>query len=84
MESKLQSYVGNISTAVNFVNRSTRLIKAFWINYQGQRVFYFDVPPGQSHRQQTFVTHPWVITDEADNCQSIYLPQTTETTYTIN
>lgn len=48
----------------------------FWLDYNGQRVLYNTLAPGQSYVQQTFLTHPWVIADGSTPavCQNIYLP----------
>lgn len=67
----------SIPTAVRFVNASTTTtFQVFWLDYNGNRVFYATLGPGQSYVQQTFLTHPWVIADTspAATCQEIYLP----------
>jgi hypothetical protein len=79
------SYEGHIKsvaafstpTAVRFVNSSATLtFQVFWLDYNGNRVLYATLGPGQSFIQQTFLTHPWVIADTspAATCQEIYLP----------
>jgi hypothetical protein len=79
------SYEGHIKsvaafstpTAVRFVNNSgTLTFQVFWLDYNGNRVLYATLAPGQSFVQQTFLTHPWVIADTspAATCQEIYLP----------
>jgi len=79
------SYEGHIKsvaafstpTAVRFVNNSANLtFQVFWLDYNGNRVLYATLGPGQSFIQQTFLTHPWVIADTspAATCQEIYLP----------
>jgi hypothetical protein len=79
------SYEGHIKsvgafstpTAVRFVNNSASLtFQVFWLDYNGNRVLYATLGPGQSFIQQTFLTHPWVIADTspAAVCQEIYLP----------
>ncbi len=79
------SYEGHIKSiaafstpaAIQFVNASTTLsFQVFWLDYNGNRVFYATLGPGQSYVQQTFLTHPWVIADTspAAACQQIYLP----------
>jgi VHL beta domain/PAN domain len=82
-EAQLHSINAETSTYVTFVNRSDHPIKTYWLNYQGVRTFYNQLMPGQSYRQQTFVTHPWVITDARLNCISILIPQANETTKVI-
>jgi len=63
--------------AIQFVNNSANLtFQVFWLDYNGNRVLYATLVPGQSFIQQTFLTHPWVIADTspAATCQEIYLP----------
>jgi hypothetical protein len=50
--------------------------QVFGLDYNGNRVLYAPLSPGQSFVQQTFLTHPWVIADTspAAVCQEIYLP----------
>ncbi len=79
------SYEGHIKSvaafstpaAIQFVNSSPTLtFQVFWLDYNGNRVLYATLSPGQSFVQQTFLTHPWVIADTspAAACQQIYLP----------
>jgi putative Ig domain-containing protein/galactose oxidase-like protein/Kelch motif protein len=79
------SYEGHIKSvtafstpaAIPFVNNSANLtFQIFWLDYNGNRVLYTTLGPGQSFIQQTFLTHPWVIADTspAATCQEIYLP----------
>jgi hypothetical protein len=82
-ESKLRSRDASISTYVNFVNRSNDVIRTYWLNYQGERVFYSQIDPGNSYRQQTYVSHPWIITDSNNHCLSIYFPQANESSKVV-
>ena len=36
--------------------------RVFWLDYQGKPVRYKTLDPGETHRQQTFETHPWTFT----------------------
>ena len=74
-EDRLRSTDGSTSTKVTFVNHSALTVRTYWLNYQGKRVFYAEVAPGSSYEQQTYVTHPWVITNSrSGDCVAIYLP----------
>jgi len=33
----------------------------FWIDYDGNHQPYKLLSPGQKHRQQTYLTHPWTF-----------------------
>lgn len=73
-ESVSNSISGKVSTKITFVNKSNDLIKTYWLDYQGNRTYYYQLKPGQGYTQQTYVTHPWVITDDQDNCLGVYYP----------
>ena len=74
-EISLRSTDFSQSTEVTFVNDSRRSIRTYWLNYQGKRVFYAEIGPGGNYVQQTYVTHPWVITnDRSGDCVGLYLP----------
>lgn len=73
-EAGLRSTEWTVSTSLTFANRMPIALRIYWLNYNGVRQFYAIVPPGQSHVQQTYVTHPWVLTDESENCVALYMP----------
>jgi hypothetical protein len=73
-EKGLRSVTGNVKTRITFVNRSQQPVKAYWLDYEGERVFYKELKPSESYSLDTFVTHPWLITDLHDNAWDIYMP----------
>jgi hypothetical protein len=79
-ESSLKSATSTQSTNITFKNSSSGRIKLYWLDFSGKRVEYHQggLATGASHTQQTFVTHPWVITNEQGDCMGIYTA--TETT----
>jgi hypothetical protein len=74
LEGTLRSHVGMKLTAILFDNESSQTVQIFWLDYNGQRVFYNVLSPGTSYTQVTYVTHPWVVADVSGTCLSIYLP----------
>jgi hypothetical protein len=83
-ESRLKSINSKVSTFVTFKNQSSQVIKTYWLDYHGKRKHYKTLSPSQQHRQQTYVTHPWVITDENDQCLGIVMPKATESEVVIS
>ena len=74
-EDALRSVDGTRPTNVTFINQSGRRVRTYWLNYAGKRVFYRELGPGDSYTQQTYVTHPWVITsDGSGDCTALYQP----------
>jgi hypothetical protein len=82
-EGRLRSTEGKTSTHVNFANQTGHAIRTYWLNYEGHRQFYAEIQPGTAYRQQTYLTHPWVVTDGSDNCLKIIMPAARETTHSI-
>jgi uncharacterized caspase-like protein len=74
-EYNIRSLEGTTSTSITFINDSTDTIRTYWIDYQGARKFYAEVPPGQSYDQQTYVTHPWVVTNRQEACIGVFMPK---------
>ncbi|NJN37615.1 MAG: hypothetical protein HC790_01045 [Acaryochloridaceae cyanobacterium CSU_3_4] len=64
------------STNVQFINSKPFRVKVYWIDFAGKRQHYFDLEPNQVRWQQTFTSHPWIITESGDNqpCLNIFLP----------
>jgi hypothetical protein len=81
LEPTLRSIEGTVSTSIRFVNQTAGPVTAYWLDYEGQRVFYNTLPAGQntlpagqSYDQQTYLTHPWVVTDATGACLGIWFP----------
>lgn len=84
-ESSLKSGSGP-STNIKFKNSSSAQIRVYWLDGTGKRVEYINgqqakgnggLKAGASFDQQTYVTHPWVITTDNGNCLGIYTPTDT-------
>ena len=73
-EHGLRSKRGDQPTELVFVNKKSHPVRIYWINYDGGRKFYAEVRPHQEHVQQTYRTHPWVVTDRQENCLGVYFP----------
>jgi hypothetical protein len=77
-EGSIRSHNSHISTELEFINMRTGHIHVYWLNFDGQRVSYKSVPPGGSTIMNTYMTHPWLLTDEADgNALGIWNPEET-------
>jgi hypothetical protein len=73
-EKSLKSLSASQSTFVHFVNRSSKPVDVYWLNYDGFRVIYHRLRPNQSCEQQTYVTHPWVVTTQSGDGLAIFQP----------
>lgn len=64
----------------NFVNQRSDAINVFWLDQTGARQTYkLGLANGQTHIQQTFVTHPWIVTGAQGQCLGIFKPVTATT-----
>lgn len=75
-EGRIKSSTGS-SLYMDFVNQRGSNMNIYWLDYNTGRVSYKqNLPTGQTHVQGTFVTHPWLITDNTGTCIGIYRPVT--------
>ena len=74
LESTLKSVNSNTPTTIEFFNDASNPVSIYWLDYSGVRVIYHQLSAGQSYRQSTALTQPWVITNTAGQCLSIFLP----------
>ena len=77
-ESSLRSLNYDVPTFIRFTNTRSGPVVIYWINYEGQRDPSEDqketLAPGQSGVRQTFLTHPFLVTDASGRCLGIYQP----------
>jgi len=73
-EARLRSIRWDAPTTMTFVNNTADPLRTYWLDYQGKRKFYAEIPAGQSYVQRTYVTHPWVVTNHDDDCLGVYMP----------
>ena len=74
-EGGLRSLDDTRSTEVIFFNQSPATIRTYWLDHEGHRQFKSEIRPGDSFVQQTYVTHPWVVTSIAKTCMAIFQPE---------
>jgi len=71
-EELLRSRSSNISTEITFINDTGRSVRLYWINFEGERQLYAQIPPGQRVQQPTFAKHPWIVVDADEHCLGVY------------
>lgn len=79
-----RSVSGTRETKVVFDNRSSDRVRVYWLDYNGRRAFYSEVQPGGSYVQDTYMTHPWVVTDTREACIMMFRPAPGATIATIS
>ncbi|KAJ6472557.1 hypothetical protein C8R45DRAFT_1164276 [Mycena sanguinolenta] len=75
-EPSVRSANGNTRTSIAFVNFRSTPVHLWWISYDAKRVTYGTVAAnGGRQDMTTFLTHPWLITDEqSDAALGIWFP----------
>ena len=73
-EKNSRSQVTTESTEISFTNRSPETRRIYWLNFDGVRVLYASLAIGQTVSFQTYMTHPWLVANGADECKAIYMP----------
>ena len=73
-EKGIASQANDIETSISFHNRSQQTIKVYWLNLEGKRELRHVLKSGEQQTQKTFLTHPWLLTDEQDNALALYYP----------
>ena len=63
-----RSLSGTVTTKIEFINETAGTVKIYWLDYNGQRVFYRELAAGASYVQATYDTHPWIAVDRTGKC----------------
>jgi hypothetical protein len=62
------------ATFITFVNKTGMKVHVIWLDFEGKRVHYQTLEPDQQYTQQTYLTHPWLITDADGNALDLVMP----------
>ena len=72
---QLRSRNSNTAMQLTFINRSGAYRSIQWLDFNGRPKQYANLNPGQRWTVNTFLTHPWMITDGPGNCLEIHMPR---------
>ncbi|WP_420397811.1 hypothetical protein [Nioella sp.] len=78
-----RSLSGEVPQQVTFSNTSNAARVLFWIDYEGQPTQIAIVEPGLWVTIDSYLTHPWLITDMEGMCQDVMVPQAGQDRYDI-
>ena len=75
-ESEKISGAGTQAAKMTFTNKTQAKIKIYWLDQSGKRREYHSpgLDAGASYTQDTYLGHYWLIANEQDECQGIYVP----------
>jgi hypothetical protein len=68
--------VATQSVDIRITNQRSNASKIYWLNRQGQRVFYMTLESGAFYTQPTYSEHPWVVTDSDEHCTMFFVATT--------
>ena len=65
---------GRYPATITFTNKHGSAINVYWIDYPGHRQRLGPIDDGKSSTQSTYLTNPWVVTDQSGVCLGLYEP----------
>ncbi|MBD2705073.1 DUF4440 domain-containing protein [Spirosoma sp. BT702] len=73
-EATAKSLNSNTAAFIKFTNGTSKPITIRWINREGKPDprFTWTLTPGNSYPMQTYLTHPFIVTDEIGKCLGLY------------
>lgn len=74
---------GVAQAELTVVNNTDATFGLYWLDYEGERVFYQDAPPHTSQIQPTWLTHPWILADADGTCYLLIVITAVRQTMTI-
>ncbi|MEM7800210.1 MAG: hypothetical protein AAF633_13535 [Chloroflexota bacterium] len=72
---KLYSIESETQVRIEFCNLTQKTRKLYWIDFDGYPVLYATLKPSDRFGMKTFLTHPWLVTDENDQPLDILYPK---------
>ena len=82
-EAGIRSKSSDTHAEIAFVNELDTEVDIYWINFAGSRELYCRLAPNDRVDLVTFLTHPWVITDDAGSYIGLVLPRRDPTTVVL-
>jgi hypothetical protein len=83
-EAELEDAQDGTSTSIHFTNESAETVTVMWLDYDHNRVHYYDLDPGQAYDQQTYGGHIWVVTHPDGSAIAVYEATATPSQVTIS
>ncbi|NJL47930.1 MAG: hypothetical protein HC929_11155 [Leptolyngbyaceae cyanobacterium SM2_5_2] len=77
-KARLYSIESKTQLKIKFYNHTHQIRKLYWIDFDGYLVPYATLKPSDEFSVKTFLTHPWLITDEYDQPLDIHYPKLKE------
>jgi hypothetical protein len=78
-----RSIEGETHAPITFVNETSARVLVYWLDYEGNRQFWFDLDSDESFFENTWLTHPWIVTTVDGRCIGYVLADQPSQTYII-
>jgi len=78
-----RSQNSQVPATLTFDNRTDGYRSILWLDFDGMPQQMAALNPGETSTINTYLTHPWMITDGPGNCLEIHMPQPGTTTFAI-
>ena len=78
LKAKLYSIESKTPLKIAFYNHTQQMRKLYWIDFEGNLALYATLQPSDTFNVNTFLTHPWLVTDKDDNPLDIHYPKLNE------
>ncbi|HEY9774232.1 MAG TPA: hypothetical protein V6C81_10575 [Planktothrix sp.] len=72
-ESSLRSIDGSVKTVLVIYNMTKSPVRLYWLDWQGMRKDYGEVPALGAKSLNTFATHPWVVINSKGQVVAIFV-----------
>lgn len=66
LQKEVLSSHSSADVTVDFVNRTGKTLRVYWINWDAKPVYYLTIQNGHTRRQRTYVGHVWRLVDASD------------------
>ena len=73
-EKDLRSLSGDKRCQIMFHNKTAETLEFWWLDYEGRRVRFGEVGPGERASMDTYETHPWVLTRPDGRTAAHFIP----------
>ena len=71
----LSSQISTEATKLTFLNRSGATRNIVWLDFNSKAKSYARLKNGEQVELDTFLTHPWMVTDSGGACLQIVMPE---------
>ena len=74
-QGKIRAKYSDRPTSITFLNKSGAYRGILWLDFEGKPKTYANLNAGERITLDTFLSHPWMVTDGPGNCLQIALPR---------